>query len=222
MNRIFFSGLFAEGTTDLRFLESIIKKALDHIAFECKGELEIELHTIHISKSGLNFVEQVFEASKKGMEDFGITLLFVHTDADNDTDDQIFESKIKPAIYAIQNANTEVYCTTITAVVPVRMMEAWMLADIDLLKSEIGTSISTVELGLHRSPEQYADPKAAIEHAIQLSSLEVPKRRRFDFTIRDLYKPIGQKMDLNKLRRLPSYSKFEGSLRKSLRDLNLL
>jgi len=97
-----------------------------------------------------------------------------------------------------------------------------MLADIELLKKEIGTSLSDVDLGLNRFPEYYANPKEAIENAIRITSSEKPKRRRCDLTISDLYLPIGQKMDLSKLKVLPSYRKFEESIRNSLRELNLL
>lgn len=222
MSKLIFAGLFAEGTTDLRFLESIIKKTLNQIAFECKGDVEIELYTIRIAKANLNFVEQVLAASKKGVEDYGITILCVHTDADQATDNQMYHTKINPARIALSGLDPNVYCITMTAVVPVRMIESWMLADIELLKKEIGTSLSDVDLELHRLPEQYADPKLAIENAIRLVSSEKPKRRRCDFTISDLYLPIGQKMDLRKLKELPSYCKFEESIRNSLRELNLL
>ena len=46
-----FAGLFTEGQTDVRFLEPIIKKVLDQIAFECSGQIDIELTAIKIDKS---------------------------------------------------------------------------------------------------------------------------------------------------------------------------
>lgn len=48
--------------------------------------MEIELYSLRISKANLGFVEQDLAASKKGMDDFGITILCVHADADHDTD----------------------------------------------------------------------------------------------------------------------------------------
>lgn len=222
MSKLIFAGLFGEGTTDLRFLESIIKKTLDQIAFECKGDVEIELSTIRIPKANLGFVEQVLAASKKGVEDYGITILCVHTDADHVTDNQMYSTKINPAKNALSNSDPNEFCRIMTAVVPVRMIESWMLADTELLKKEIGSSLSDVDLELHRFPEHYADPKQAIENAIRIVSSEKPKRRRCDFTISDLYLPIGQKMDLSKLNVLPSFRKFEESIRNSLHELNLL
>jgi len=34
-----FAGLFTEGNTDIRFLQSIIQKTLEAVAFDCSGQL---------------------------------------------------------------------------------------------------------------------------------------------------------------------------------------
>ena len=61
-----FAGLFTEGNTDIRFLQSIVQKTLEAITFECSGQFDIELTPIKINKTGLGFIEQVLEASKTG------------------------------------------------------------------------------------------------------------------------------------------------------------
>jgi hypothetical protein len=105
MTKQIFAGLFTEGTTDIRFLESIVRKALEDVAFECQGQIETELKTIKINKSELGFVEQVLLASKKGIDDYGIMFLCVHTDSDDDTDRQVIESKIIPAFKSLNEQN---------------------------------------------------------------------------------------------------------------------
>lgn len=61
MARLLFAGLFAEGSTDIRFLESIVNRTLVDIAYECKGEIEIELKVISIDKKNLDFRQQVYK-----------------------------------------------------------------------------------------------------------------------------------------------------------------
>lgn len=222
MSKLIFAGLFTEGTTDIRFLESVVKRTLTDLAFECTGDIELSLHIISISKTGLTFSEQVERAAVKGYREFGISLLCVHTDADDRTDQAVLQYKIAPAQALLSEANEHVSCKLLTPIVPVQMTEAWMLADADLLRREIGTELSANDLGLYRDPETIADPKSVIVEAIRIAYSSQSKRRRHDLTIGELYLPIGRKLDLDKLEKLPSFSKFKDLLRQSLRQLNLL
>ena len=36
-----FAGLFAEGSTDISFLQNVVQKTLEAIAFECSGQANI-------------------------------------------------------------------------------------------------------------------------------------------------------------------------------------
>lgn len=107
MSNFILAGLFTEGTTDVRFLSSVIERTLEDVAFDCTGDIETSLEVIDINKTGLKFTNQVLAASKTGFEKFGILLLFVHTDSDNFSDELIFNSKIIPAndILLQQDAN---------------------------------------------------------------------------------------------------------------------
>ena len=119
MTKQIFAGLFTEGTTDIRFLESIVRKTLEDVAFECQGQIETEVKTIEINKTGFGFVEQVLLASKKGINDYGIMLLCVHTDSDNDTDKRVVESKIIPAIKSLEDQSETEYCKLLVFLIPV-------------------------------------------------------------------------------------------------------
>jgi len=149
-------------------------------------------------------------------------VLCIHTDADEPTDSNAFSYKINPAFTAINNIIDGRLCKNLVAIVPVHMTEAWMLADSELLKAEIGTNKSDNELGLIRSPEEYNNPKEIIEIAIRLARHGLPKRRRGDFGISRIYSPIGQKVKLNKLEGLPSYRKFKAAIRAAYRRMNYL
>jgi len=215
-----FIGLFTEGTTDQRFLKSIVEKSFIYIGMECNSDIEIFVQPIKIDKTGLVFSEQTIEASRIGIEKFGISVLCLHSDADDKTDNVAFQ-KINKAVEELQNKDN-LFCKLVTPVVPVQMIEAWLLTDKELLKKQIGTNKSDIELQINRNPELIADPKTIIENAIRIAREGLSKRRRKDLTIGELYLPIGQKIEIEKLNTLPSFRKFIAAVRKTYRDLNYL
>jgi len=217
-----FAGLFTEGNTDIRFLQSIVQKTLEAVAFDCSGQFDIELNPIKINKTGLCFIEQVLEASKKGQEDFGMMILCVQADADRKKLNETYQHKINPCQVELGKKNENEYCKILVAVVPIQETEAWMLADKELLKKEINTNETDIKLGIHRAPESIANPKEIIENAIRVTRKNLTKKRRRNLTISDLYLPIGQSMDLKKLESLPSYQDFKENVKKAFRKLNLL
>lgn len=233
-----FVGLYTEGSTDVRFLKSVVQRTLEHIAMnECKQQIDPETFLIsltdtdiqyykpslpqaHSNKQG--FVSEILIASLKGVHDFGINVLCVHCDADAPSNEAVYAHKIIPAQEALQAQTSAQYCREFVALVPIQMMEAWILADKELLKEEIGTTKTNTELGIDTKPELVADPKAVIEQAIRIAREGLTKRRRNDLKIGDIYLSMGQKIDLNKLRQLPSYCDFENNMRQALQNMNLL
>lgn len=221
MSNFLLTGLFTEGTTDIRFLESVVKTTLENLAIECSGYIETELEIIKIQKTGLSFNQQVLKAAEKAKNDFEILILFIHTDSDNKDDSIVFNTKIIPATELINQQEDDKVCKKIVALVPIQMTESWMLADKELLKNEIGIEGSDLDLGLHRNPEEIANPKALIENIIRISKdNQVKRKRNKGLTISDLYLIIGQKIELSELEKLPSYMKFKNSLIERLRELN--
>ena len=221
MSNFIFAGLFTEGTTDNRFLESVVKRTLENVAFDCTGDIEVQLEIIKIEKSNLSFIEQVLKASEKAKKDFGILILFVHTDSDQIDDAIAFNNKIIPAKELINQQEENNYCKNIVAIVPIQMTESWMIADKELLKNEIGINRSDSELGIHLNPERLNDPKSIISEIIRLSKEGNTKRKRDEGShISGLYQIIGQKIDLKELEKLSSYIKFKQSLIDKLKELN--
>lgn len=221
MSNFILAGLFTEGTTDIRFLLSVVERTLQDVAFDCTGDIETRVEAISIDKKDLNFNAQVLEASKEGFEKFGVLLLFVHTDSDDFDDDLIFNTKIYPANLILSEQDENLYCKNMVAIVPIQMTESWMIADRLLLKEEIGINKSDAELGIHLNPENLNDPKSVITEIIRLSKDETTKRKRSKgLKISDLYQIIGQKIELSELEKLSSYVKFKNSLIEKLRELN--
>lgn len=216
-----FIGLATEGTTDIRFFESIVRRTFQEIALqECRPDIDIDIRRLNTKKTELSFTEYVKQASYDGVKDFGMMVLAIHADADKETYDGRKKYNIDPAQEELDKQGDD-YCKILTPVIPVRMMEAWMLADKELLKSEIGTTKSDNDLKINRDPETIADPKAVIEEAIRIAQSDLPKRRQ-RLTISDLYAIIGDKISINKLLSLDSYQKFQDEVRATYRTLNYM
>lgn len=221
MSNFILAGLFTEGTTDVRFLHSVVERTLQDVAFDCTGDIETKVEAISINKKDLNFNTQVLEASKEAFDKFGVLLLFVHTDSDDFDDDSVFKTKIYPANLILSEQDENLYCKNMVAIVPIKMTESWMIADKLLLKEEIGINKSDTELGINLNPENLNDPKNVIIEIIRLSKDETTKRKRSKgLKISDLYQIIGQKIELSELEKLSSYVKFKNSLIEKLRELN--
>lgn len=220
MSKQIIIGLTTEGTTDVRFLESVIQRSFGNVAFECSGQVEV-LPVQYIKKESGAFVETVIKYAQHDQEQ-GSMALCIHADADDSNDTDTFNYKINPAFAKVEEMQEALVCKNLVAVVPVRMTEAWMLSDKELLKAEIGTDKSDIELGIDKLPEVYDDPKHAIESAIRIGLQNFPRRRRHKLTIAELYAPIGQKIALNTLENLPSYQKFKGAVRSAFIKLNYL
>ena len=201
-------GLFTEGSTDIRFLEPIVEKSFLQIAeLQSSVDIEITVQPIIIDKKGKNFIEQVFEALSIGYAQYGISILCVQADADDKKLDTTYKNKINKALQLL--TNNEIKCKNIVALVPIQETEAWMLADKELLKIQIGTLKSDEELGIHREPEKIANPKEVIENAIRIARFGLTKKRRHDLKIDELYALMGQSIKLSKLDSLSSYQNFK-------------
>jgi hypothetical protein len=220
-------GLLVEGTTDVTFLQPIIQKTLDEIAFDCSGQIDTNIIILEREKKPekINFAERILDVSKTGWEKYSLQILCVHSDADDRTSATVFQTKIIPArnaLSVLSDEEAKEHCTCLVAIVPIQETEAWMLADKVLLKEEIGTKKSDSELDINRAPETIASPKEVIANAIRIACQDAPSRRRRDLTISDLYAPVGQRLELDKLRTLSAYQAFEEEMRDAFRHLNLL
>lgn len=223
MAKQLFIGLVAEGTTDTRFLNSVVQRTFEDVAFrECSQEVEVETWELKNVDKGDSFPDLVENAAFAGVDQIGAMTIVVHTDSDTDSYNERYKHKISPAMDRLKmREEDEHYCTLLTPLIAVRMIEAWMLADKELLKSEINTTLSDAALGIARNPETMADPKDAISNAIRVAAAGQPARRR-KLTITDLYGPIGAKVSIDALMRLSSYSAFRDSVIETFKALHYL
>lgn len=220
MTNFITAGFITEGPTDYRFLQQIIRRTFESVAFECNGQIEVYEPEFMERAKKVGFDEQVLEAAQRAYE-AGLMVLCVHTDADDSNDLNVMKYKFKPAFELVEKS-PEDHCKNIVPVVPIHMTEAWMLADKEIIRSELDTDKNNVDLNLHRPPESYADPKNAIIEAIRIAKEDETNRRRREFKISDLYQTIGQRVDLEKISNLPSYQKFVDGVRDAYKKLGYL
>jgi Domain of unknown function (DUF4276) len=220
MSNILTIAYTTEGTTDERFLKNIIAKVFEELCFECETDIEVYEPMYLKFPKELGFVDDVKTLSVKAYES-GINVLCIHTDADHSNDKEVLTFKINPALEGVNEISGIKKCSNIVILVPVHMTEAWMLADKDLLREEIGTNLSLTDLGINRHPESIANPKKIIEEALVLAQTSLPKRRN-KVEISDLYQPLGQKIKMESLEKLESFKKFKKSAENALIKLNYL
>lgn len=220
MSNILTIAYVTEGKTDQRFLENIIRKTFEDVAFECEGEIEVYDPIYLKSKKLQKFVDDIVSSAKEALLR-GINVLCVHVDADDVDDKSVRENKLNPGLRAIMELSSEDACKILVTIIPIQMSESWMLADKELFKSEIGTDKSNHELGIDKNPESIADPKSLIIKALDIAQAHLPKRRS-RIEIAELYQPIGQKISIQKLSSLRSYQSFREEVRNAFKELNYL
>ena len=155
-----FIGLIAEGTTDVRFLKSVIFKSIQELSWQCDNQLEI-FDIREITAEGDGFVEKMLEASRCALQNYGISALCIHADSDARSIDAVMQNKFSPFFSALNNMSEEDYCKHIIPTIPIQMIESWMLADKGLLKHLINAKdMSDADLGWTEHPNPMPTPRA--------------------------------------------------------------
>lgn len=114
-----FIGLTTEGSTDHRFLISIVERTFIEVAFECTKDVEPYVKFLNVDKSGLGFISYIQKAAQQGVKEMGMTVLCVHTDADDTTSEKAYSNKINPAKQFLETCTEEDICQLLTPVIPV-------------------------------------------------------------------------------------------------------
>lgn len=219
--RQLFIGLTAEGTTDIRFLKNVIAKSIQELSWRCKQQVEIfDIREIH--SKGDSFVEKMLAASQQASQQ-GVSILCVHTDSDDRSIDTVINNKFTPFFSVLEKMSEGEYCKHIIPTIPIQMIESWMLADKTLLKQLINAKkLSDKDLGIEKSPEQYADPKSVIENAIRKALSGESLKKRNQIGIEDLYEVLGNRLSLESLRTIPSFVQFEKNVIKVFTEMGLM
>jgi hypothetical protein len=137
-------------------------------------------------------------------------LLFVHRDAENASP----QDRQKEVDEAVSGACQAVAIPPVIAVVPVRMMEAWLLFDIPAIRRAAGNPNGSVDLDVPRlaDVESVPDPKNTLHRAI-LDATEKGTRRRGRFNVSSAVHRIPQYIDdFTSLRVLSAFTALENRI----------
>jgi hypothetical protein len=195
------AGLYAEGPTDYAFLERLSRRVLFEIAtrvapgnFEIADTLGIDAGTPRPRRA-----ERISTAIEESWD--ACTLFIIHSDGAGDPASARAE-KISPAIEQVRERHPD---AAIAACIPVREVEAWLLADATVFESLVASGSSRARPLLPPSPEKVLDPKRALDDVLR--SLKLRVRASGDY-----YAIFGERIDIAALRRLSAFRDFENEL----------
>jgi Domain of unknown function (DUF4276) len=212
------TAMYAEGPTDVRFLQPLLQRACTQMCLtECNEPVEVsdvlDLQPLP-STHGHVRAQRIAAAARQARDAWSI--LFIHADADSDSERAIRE-RIEPARALLQAE----WGAQSVAVVPVRMTEAWMLADLQALKRAFGTTMDEHEMGLAgavaHGPDSLSDPKATLNAAFRASC----GKRRLS-PVGAYFGLLGETASIEQLRKLAAFRRMEGELRLALQTLGFI
>lgn len=205
--------LFAEGPSDHRFLSPLLFRACEA---ECLakglGTVEIgpivELHSPQDLRNKSR-KRRICEAATRSAASWNI--LFVHTDGGGQPN-QANRQRIEPAVRQLRDELLDDH--DCVAIVPVRETEAWVLADPEgMLRAfgfaRWGATVDPIVGG--GDVEGVMDPK----RILRMMFRSVARKGSVD----SFYERLGEMVSLQRLRSVPAYAAFEGSLHDALNRL---
>jgi hypothetical protein len=213
--------LYAEGPSDTHFLPPIIQRTsaalLARFALNMVGISD----PLIIAKKHGDLDRCILQASQEACH---CHALLVHNDADRLEYNEAKRQRFEPGLQLVRTCGGEV-CQHLVPVIPVRMIEAWMLADSNALKNVLGTNLDQQTLGLPRRAalvETIADPKYRLNEIIRKINAAAGSRRRQPINLNAKLEPLARQVDLNRLFEVPSYRAFVNDLTKTLEQLHFI
>lgn len=204
-------GFYGEGVRDYGFLSPIVQRTLEKL-LPYNDVQGINLDYIKHEGTEKDRIIRIAEHTK------GLEFVIYHLDADGPNEDAAFKDRFEPGYKAIAG-NPDRYNLNIVPIIPVRMTDAWIIADFELFRAVVGTDLSRKDLGFKSKPrevESILNPKQVFEGAVSA----VKKRRRKKIPLNQIYEDIALQMDLGLLQKVPAYQKFLSRLNDKLEDLH--
>ncbi|MEZ4629436.1 MAG: hypothetical protein R2880_01730 [Deinococcales bacterium] len=190
-------GLFAEGNTDYRYFSVFLERYITTY-FITQG-IDVDLQSpLHIYIKGKDFI-----TSMKAIEEnySGLHAIFVHMDADSHNDENVQWRKWQPWLQQCKHRQKWI------AMIPVRMLESWLLADQQALKKTfiLKDDFLATYLG-SRNVESIDNPKEILNQLIRLGK----QKNTFDY-----HEVLAKRVAFQELERLSSFQKFQRAVAQS-------
>jgi hypothetical protein len=215
--------LYAEGPGDYRFLRPLLLRLCEDVcARSAKEAVEVgEVLALDDPPRFRNRAreERILEAARESASAW--TVLFIHTDGASDPQRACAE-RIEPACRRIE-AEIGVEGRSPVAVVPVREIEAWAMADGDALRAALGSALGNTALGVPdraRDVEAIPDPKRALTDALGAS--RHGRRPRRGGAASDMLGLLGERASLERLNQVPAFATLTADLRSALVGLRVV
>ena len=217
--------LYAEGSTDESFLPEIIKRTTKSILSQHSIQpIRVDLPYSKCNKPA-DIVKRdqciLYIARETAIYD----ALVIHSDGDSRGYEQTLIELFQPGKKLVLDAKdrNEDICADLVPLIPVRMTEAWMLADPDALRTVLGKKVEARALGIPTKAklvEKELKPKKTLEHIIQVAYPQQPRDWKYLKT--KLYMGLGSEISLKRLSEVPSYQQFVQDLTAVLQTLNFI
>jgi hypothetical protein len=219
--------LYAEGSSDNRFLPLIVRRTAQSIIDQYWSADQYE----PIDLSDVKIIPK-----QRGKRDICIlgaakvarkyNLLIVHSDADDKTSERAHKERIQPGFdLVLKLRSAEEVCEHLIPLIPVQMVEAWMLADGKALLNSVGVDAPSLDLRLPKvsEVERDANPKRTLNEIVREVNLKrsSSKRtaRRQEININECYEDLALNINLDVLAFVPSYQTFKDDLTKVLTSI---
>lgn len=196
--------LVSDGTTDANLIP-IIDWSLKRIGgVSLSAGVRAEFRRLPQPPNGLA------ERLVKAIELHPCDILFVHRDAEREPSETRV-TEIQEALATVQRQVT----IPAVAIVPVRMLEAWLCFDERAIRNAAGNPNGKTPLGLPqlKRVESRPDPKEDLRKAL-LAACELSGRRLKKFhTAAAFWRIVDYIEDFSPLRELPAFQAFEESIK---------
>jgi len=203
--------LVSDGTTDANLIP-VIDWSLQQVGGVALSEgTRAEFWRLQNKPAGLA------ERLAKAVELFPCDVLFVHRDAERESP-EVRVKEIRDAFAIIREQGIQLPAV---AVVPVRMMEAWLCFDERAIRKAAGHPNGTLPLELPplKRVESRPDPKNDLRQALQDASEHTGRRLKKFNTKAAFWRIVDCIDDFSPLRELPAFRTFEESIQ-SLKQNN--
>jgi hypothetical protein len=216
-------GLYGEGRSDERFLPVVVQRTAERVVEGANADVEVSpVLALGADVRGSTTrarADCIAEAARLARH---LDVLVVHTDADRRTRDRALRERVEPGMALVQElrAGGEALCGTLVPVVPVRMVEAWMCADVEGLLAALPVERAVAAELLPAASaevERLADPKDVLRRLVERSALRARRRRAGVPQER-----LGTAICLEVLDQVPAYAAFRDDLRRALAHLAMV
>jgi hypothetical protein len=199
------AALYAEGTSDYEFLSPLINRLLDGVGHELfPGKVDVA-ETIGIDAPRPYPSKRDERIAAAVAEHWGaFTLLVIHADGAGDPD-EARDRCVTPGIALSRQAFPDL--VTVPCV-PVRELEAWMLADAEAFHALLGRGATP---SLPTDPEREKDPKQALRRILEEGNF----RRGSERT----YRLFAEGVRFEALRKLSAFQRFEADVREAVQAI---